>query len=79
MFPYYGEAYDDFTSFVTQYYSDNPALPKEIFLPPNPAEERPAAVETLRRAQARSRERLCRRRRPRPRRNPTSRMRSKAG
>ncbi|MUG71069.1 MULTISPECIES: excinuclease ABC subunit UvrC [Paenibacillus] len=46
MFPYYGEAYDDFTSFVTQYYSDNPALPKEIFLPPNPAEERPAAVET---------------------------------
>ncbi|MCZ8522395.1 MULTISPECIES: excinuclease ABC subunit UvrC [Paenibacillus] len=33
MFPYYGEAYDDFLSFVTQYYSDNPALPKEVFLP----------------------------------------------
>jgi excinuclease ABC subunit C len=32
-FPYYGEAYDDFMTFVTQYYSDNPALPKEIFLP----------------------------------------------
>ncbi|MGF7033766.1 excinuclease ABC subunit C [Paenibacillus mucilaginosus] len=33
MFPYYGEAYEDFLSFVTQYYSDNPALPKEVFLP----------------------------------------------
>ncbi|WP_159886398.1 excinuclease ABC subunit UvrC [Paenibacillus puerhi] len=33
MFPYYGQPYDDFISFVTQYYSDNPALPKEIFLP----------------------------------------------
>ncbi len=32
-FPFYGEAYDDFMTFVTQYYSDNPALPKEIFLP----------------------------------------------
>ncbi|WP_274652447.1 excinuclease ABC subunit UvrC [Paenibacillus humicola] len=32
-FPYYGEAYDDFVTFVTQYYSDNPALPKEILLP----------------------------------------------
>lgn len=32
-FPYYGEPYGDFMSFVTQYYSDNPALPKEIFLP----------------------------------------------
>ncbi|SDT20965.1 Excinuclease ABC subunit C [Paenibacillaceae bacterium GAS479] len=32
-FPYYGEAYDDFMTFVTQYYSDNPALPKEILLP----------------------------------------------
>ncbi|EXX85828.1 excinuclease ABC subunit C [Paenibacillus darwinianus] len=32
-FPYYGEPYDDFMTFVTQYYSDNPALPKEIFLP----------------------------------------------
>lgn len=33
LFPYYGEAYDDFLTFVTQYYSDNPALPKEVFLP----------------------------------------------
>ncbi|MFS1514016.1 excinuclease ABC subunit UvrC [Chengkuizengella sp. SCS-71B] len=32
-FPYYGEAYEDFISFITQYYSDNPALPKEIVLP----------------------------------------------
>ncbi|PZD94499.1 excinuclease ABC subunit C [Paenibacillus sambharensis] len=35
-FPYYGEPYDDFMSFVSQYYSDNPALPKEIFLPGMP-------------------------------------------
>ncbi|MFK7694553.1 excinuclease ABC subunit UvrC [Paenibacillus sp. HJGM_3] len=32
-FPYYSDAYDDFISFVTQYYGDNPALPREIFLP----------------------------------------------
>lgn len=32
-FPYYGEAYEDFLTFVTQFYSDNPALPKEILLP----------------------------------------------
>lgn len=32
-FPYYGEEYDDFVTFVTQYYSDNPALPKQILLP----------------------------------------------
>ncbi|MEK8132426.1 excinuclease ABC subunit UvrC [Paenibacillus filicis] len=43
MFPYYGQAYDDFISFVTQYYSDNPALPKEIFLPLS-AEEAEIAV-----------------------------------
>ncbi|MFC4809194.1 excinuclease ABC subunit UvrC [Paenibacillus sp. GCM10023250] len=36
MFPYYGNAYDDFMTFVTQYYSENPALPKEIFLPSQP-------------------------------------------
>ncbi|SEO19567.1 excinuclease ABC subunit UvrC [Paenibacillus sp. OV219] len=41
-FPYYGEAYDDFMTFVTQYYSENPALPKEIFLPTPPQE---SAVE----------------------------------
>ncbi|MCD1259770.1 excinuclease ABC subunit UvrC [Paenibacillus athensensis] len=39
LFPYYGEEYDDFISYVTQMYSDNPALPKEIFLPPLPAAE----------------------------------------
>lgn len=33
VFPFYGEEYDDFLSFVTQYYSENPALPKEILLP----------------------------------------------
>ncbi len=33
MFPYYGEDVDDFISFVTQYYSENPALPKEVLLP----------------------------------------------
>ncbi|MDP5272588.1 excinuclease ABC subunit UvrC [Chengkuizengella axinellae] len=32
-FPYYGDAYEDFVSFITQYYSENPALPKEIVLP----------------------------------------------
>lgn len=32
-FPFFGDAYSDFLSFVTQYYSDNPALPKEILLP----------------------------------------------
>ncbi|WP_424766498.1 excinuclease ABC subunit UvrC [Paenibacillus sp. sgz302251] len=38
-FPYYGEAYDDFMTFVTQYYSDNPALPKQILLPQPPEQE----------------------------------------
>jgi excinuclease ABC subunit C len=33
MFSYYGDEYEDFLTFVTQYYSDNPALPKEILLP----------------------------------------------
>lgn len=36
VFPYYGEAYEDFLSFVTQYYSDNPALPREVLLPSPP-------------------------------------------
>lgn len=35
MFPYYGDEIEDFTSFVTQYYDGNPALPKEIMLPAN--------------------------------------------
>jgi excinuclease ABC subunit C len=38
-FPYYGEEYDDFMTFVTQYYSDNPALPKQILLPLPPEQE----------------------------------------
>jgi excinuclease ABC subunit C len=33
VFPFYGDAYSDFLSYVTQYYSDNPALPQEILLP----------------------------------------------
>lgn len=33
VFPFYGDAYSDFLSYVTQYYSENPALPKEIILP----------------------------------------------
>lgn len=33
VFPFYGEAYGDFLSYVTQYYSDNPAVPQEILLP----------------------------------------------
>jgi excinuclease ABC subunit C len=38
VFPYYGEPYDDFLSYVTQYYSDNPALPREMLLPVPPQE-----------------------------------------
>lgn len=43
-FPYYSDAYDDFISFVTQYYSDNPALPREIFLPVEGAAAVPEAA-----------------------------------
>jgi excinuclease ABC subunit C len=32
-FPFYGEEYEDFISFITQFYSENPALPKEVLLP----------------------------------------------
>jgi len=38
-FPFYGEEYDDFMTFVTQYYSDNPALPKQILLPQPPEQK----------------------------------------
>lgn len=38
-FPYYGEEFDDFMTFVTQYYSDNPALPKQILLPHPPEQD----------------------------------------
>ncbi|GGA35446.1 excinuclease ABC subunit UvrC [Paenibacillus physcomitrellae] len=41
-FPFYGDAYGDFLSYVTQYYSDNPALPQEILLP-EPHEDEAAA------------------------------------
>lgn len=37
-FPFYGDAYSDFMTYVTQYYSDNPALPQEILLPEMPKE-----------------------------------------
>ncbi|MDN4592622.1 excinuclease ABC subunit UvrC [Polycladomyces subterraneus] len=33
IFPHYNEPEEDFLSFVTQFYHDNPALPREIFLP----------------------------------------------
>jgi excinuclease ABC subunit C len=46
IFPYYGEEYEDFVSFLTQYYSENPALPKEIMLPGR-KEEAPAAAEDV--------------------------------
>ncbi|NBI28855.1 excinuclease ABC subunit UvrC [Chengkuizengella marina] len=49
-FPYYGEAYEDFISFITQYYSENPALPKEIVLPSHDdkdAEEKDSIKEDL--------------------------------
>ncbi len=39
VFPYYGEPYEDFLSYVTQYYSDNPALPREMLLPLPPEED----------------------------------------
>ncbi|WP_314589607.1 excinuclease ABC subunit UvrC [Paenibacillus terrigena] len=38
-FPYYGTAYDDFMSFVSQYYSENSALPREIYLPDDDSEQ----------------------------------------
>lgn len=41
LFPYYGDEYNDFMTYVTQVYSDNPALPKEIFLPTMPEPEVP--------------------------------------
>jgi excinuclease ABC subunit C len=45
VFPYYGEEYEDFTSYVTQYYSDNPALPKEILLPDRPGVDSSTSTE----------------------------------
>ncbi len=42
MFPYYGDEYEDFITYVMQVYSENPALPKEIFLPGRSQQEMPA-------------------------------------
>ncbi|TBL71504.1 excinuclease ABC subunit UvrC [Paenibacillus thalictri] len=39
LFPYYGDEYEDFITFVTQYYSENPAVPKEILLPGPPGDK----------------------------------------
>ncbi|GIO11111.1 hypothetical protein J19TS2_06660 [Cohnella xylanilytica] len=44
VFPFYGEPYADFLTYVTQYYSDNPALPREILLPDAPDEEGASAA-----------------------------------
>ncbi len=43
VFPFYGEPYNDFMSYVTQYYSENPAMPQEIMLP---AEETIARLDS---------------------------------
>jgi excinuclease ABC subunit C len=45
LFPYYGNEYEDFVTYVTQVYSENPALPKEIFLPGMPEEAETEAEE----------------------------------
>jgi len=47
VFPFYGEAYSDFMSYVTQYYSDNPALPQEILLPETMREGIAADLEAV--------------------------------
>lgn len=44
VFPFYGDAYGDFMSYVTQYYSDNPALPQEILLPEKPEDQEEAGA-----------------------------------
>ncbi|MFD2117681.1 excinuclease ABC subunit UvrC [Paenibacillus yanchengensis] len=47
-FPYYGNEYDDFISFVSQYYSENPALPKQVLLPrPEEDEQAEEVVSAL--------------------------------
>ncbi|HEX7057383.1 MAG TPA: excinuclease ABC subunit UvrC [Bacilli bacterium] len=48
VFPFYGEEYDDFITYVTQYYSENPALPSELFLPapPEQSAEKEGASES---------------------------------
>jgi excinuclease ABC subunit C len=50
VFPFYGEEYDDFISFVTQYYSSNPALPREVLIPaPAGKDEEEEIAESLHR------------------------------
>lgn len=50
LFPFYGEEFDDFLSFVAQYYSDNPALPREILIPAPAGEgEEEEVVQSLHR------------------------------
>ncbi|GFZ76485.1 UvrABC system protein C [Paenibacillus marchantiophytorum] len=44
LFPYYGDEYSDFMTYVTQVYSENPALPKEIFLPTMPVQGEEASA-----------------------------------
>jgi excinuclease ABC subunit C len=48
-FPFYGEAYSDFMTYVTQYYLDNPALPQEILLPElhNEGDEMETELDTV--------------------------------
>ena len=41
MFPYYGDAREDFLSYVAQFYSEHPVLPKEVLLPAAVAEPDP--------------------------------------
>lgn len=45
LFPYYGDEYNDFITYVTQVYIDNPALPKEIFLPGMPEQTEDQGME----------------------------------
>jgi len=45
MFPYYGDEQDDFLTFVSQFYSDNPALPKEVLLPILEGDDEASAIQ----------------------------------
>ncbi|MDR6554930.1 excinuclease ABC subunit UvrC [Paenibacillus qinlingensis] len=58
LFPYYGDEYNDFMTYVSQMYADNPALPKEIFLPtmPEPEAQQEALAEGVRRTEGEEKE-----------------------
>ncbi|WNR45655.1 excinuclease ABC subunit UvrC [Paenibacillus roseipurpureus] len=58
LFPYYGDEYNDFMTYVTQVYSDNPALPKEIFLPtmPDPDAQADGSEDVVRRSEGEEKE-----------------------